>query len=172
MLVPTEFQEAIELMIDCGIRFVIIGGVAMRMQGTGHVTDDIDFCYSREPQGLQFLAETINANHGKLRNSPPDLPFFFDMRTLKNTQNFTLTTDVGDIDLLAEPAGVDNFEALWERATVMDVSGKPVRVASLEDLIAMKRAAGRPKDKLHLLELLDLQQFLHDEAKLDSHESA
>ena len=43
MLVPTEFREAIELRIDCRIRFVIIGGVAMRMQGTTHVTDDIDF---------------------------------------------------------------------------------------------------------------------------------
>ncbi len=51
------------------------------------------------------------------------------MRTLKSTQNFTLTTDVGYIDLLSEPAGVDNFEDLQEKATVMDVSGKPVRSA-------------------------------------------
>ncbi len=70
--------------------------------------------------------------------------------------------------MLAEPAGVDGCEGLAERSVEMIVFGKPVRVASLGDLIAMKRAAGRPKDKLHLLELLDLQQFLVDEAKLEA----
>src|SRR5207237_691954 len=132
------------------IRFVIIGGVAMRMQGAAHVTDDIDFSYSRESEGLPGLIKTLNDHHVRLRNVPTDLPFFFDLRTLKNTLNFTLTTDVGDIDLLAEPAGVDSFEGLWERATIMEIFGMNVRVASIEDLIAMKRAAGRPKDKQHL----------------------
>lgn len=87
-----------------------------------------------------------------------------DAKTFKNVLNLTLTTDVGDIDLLAEPAGVDSFEGLWERANVMEIFGLQVRVASIEDLIAMKRAAGRPKDQQHLLELLDLRQFLRAEA--------
>jgi len=163
--VPTEFQKSIELMVDSGIRFVIIGGVAMRMQGTAHVTDDIDFSYSRDVTGFPGLIETLNRHHVRLRNVPADLPFSFDLRTLKNTQNFTLVTDVGDIDLLAEPAGIDSFEGLWERATEMEIFGLSVRVASIEDLIGMKSAAGRPKDKQHLLELQDLQQLLRDEAK-------
>ena len=167
---PHVFQKSIELMIASGIRFVIIGGVAMRMQGTAHVTDDIDFSYSREPAGLPRLIDAMNMHHVRLRNVPEGLPFFFDIRTLRNTQNFTLTTDVGDIDLLAEPAGVDSFEGLWDRSTQMEIDGLHVRVASLEDLIAMKRAAGRPKDKQHLLELLDLQQFLLDEAQREDPE--
>ncbi len=161
----TDFQKAIELMVQSGVRFVIIGGVAMRMQGSAHITDDIDFSYSRDAERLPGLVAALNQNHVRLRNVPADLPFFFDLRTLKNTQNFTLVTDVGDIDLLAEPAGVDSFEGLWERAAEMEIFGQKVRVASLEDIIAMKRAANRPKDRQHLLELLDLQQFLHDEAK-------
>ena len=162
---PTEFQKAIELMYHSGIRFVIIGGVAMQMQGTNHITDDIDFCYSRDAKDLPGLVEAFNKNHVLLRNVPADLPFFFDLRTLKNTQNFTLTTDVGDLDLLALPDGVDSFEGLWERADVMELYGMSVRIASIEDLIAMKRAANRPKDQRHLMELLDLQQFIMDEAK-------
>lgn len=150
-------------MVESGVRFVIIGGVAMRLQGSSHVTDDIDFSYSRDQEGLPGLIEKLNQYHVRLRDFPADLPFFFDLRTLKNTQNLTLVTDVGDIDLLAEPAGVDSFEGLWERATEMEVCGMKVRVASLEDLIAMKQAAGRPKDQQHLLELRDLQQFLRDE---------
>ncbi len=159
----TDFQKSIELMVASGVRFVIIGGVAMRLQGSSHVTDDIDFSYSRDPEGLPGLVEALIHYHVRLRDFPADLPFFFDLRTLKNTQNLTLVTDVGDIDLLAEPPGVDSFEGLWERANEMDVFGIKVRVASLDDLIAMKRAAGRPKDKQHLLELQDLQQFVHDE---------
>jgi hypothetical protein len=129
----------------------------MRMQGAAHVTDDIDFSYSRDPAGLPGLVSAFNKHHVRRRNAPADLPFFFDLRTLRNTQNFTRTTDIGDIDLLAEPAGVDSFDGLWERASVMEIYGMSVRVASIEDLIAMKRAAGRPKDRQHLLELLDLQ---------------
>jgi len=162
--VETDFQRTIELMVESGVRFVVIGGVAMRLQGSSHITDDIDFSYSRDPEGLPGLVSTLNHYHVRLRDFPADLPFFFDLRTLKNSQNLTLVTDVGDIDLLAEPPGVDSFEGLWQRASKMDVSGITVRVASLDDLIAMKRAAGRPKDKQHLLELQDLQQFLRDEA--------
>ncbi len=56
--------------------------------------------------------------------------------------------------ILAEPKGVDNFEGLWARADTMEMFGLAVRVASIEDLIAMKRAANRPKDQVHILELL------------------
>lgn len=165
MLVPTEFLKAIKLMMDSGIRFVIIGGVAMRIQGAAHTTDDIDFSYARDADSFPGLIDIMNKNHVRLRNVPADLPFFFDLRTLRNTQNFTLITDAGDIDLLAEPAGIDSFDGLWERATIEEIAGMNVRVATIDDLIAMKRAAGRPKDKQHILELLDLQQFLLDEVK-------
>ena len=149
-------------MVQSGVRFVIIGGVAMRMYGSSHVTDDIDFSYARDQEGLSGLVETLNRYHVRLRDFPANLPFFFDLRTLKNTQNLTLVTDVGNIDLLAEPAGVDSFEGLWARATQMEIYGIKVRVTSLEDLIAMKQAAGRPKDHQHLLELRDIQQVLRD----------
>jgi len=170
--VETDFQKSIELMVQSGVRFVIIGGVAMRLQGSSHVTDDIDFTYSRDPEGLPGLVATLNHYHVRLRGFPADLPFFFDLRTLKNTQNLTLVTDVGDIDLLAEPPGIDSFEGLWERATELDVFGMAVRVASLEDIIAMKQAAGRPKDQQHLLELRDLQQYLRNTSSNPDSENA
>jgi hypothetical protein len=94
---------------------------------------------------------------------PPDLPFVLDERSLRNLTNMTLSTDLGNLDILAQPEGVDSFEGLWKRASVMEIFGTMVRIASVADLIAMKRAANRPKDQLHLMELLDLQQFLRDE---------
>ena len=122
----------------------------------------------RGAQNLTALVKVLQSCHSRLRNVPADLPFILDERTFNNVLNLTLATDLGAIDPLAEPAGVEGYEGLLARSKELIVFGKPVRVASLEDLFAMKRAAGRPKDKLHLLELLDLQQFLIDEAKLDT----
>jgi hypothetical protein len=57
-----------------------------------------------------------------------------------------LTTPAGDIDLLVEPDGAPSYDTLRERADVMELSGRSVRIASIEDMLAMKRAAGRPQD--------------------------
>jgi predicted nucleotidyltransferase len=61
---------------------------------------------------------------------------------------------------MREIPGVDSFESLWERAIPMDLGGFTVRVASIDDLIAMKRAANRPKDQVHLKELLALKELM------------
>ena len=57
------------------------------------------------------------------------------------------------MDLLGELAGVASFEQLWDEATVLELGGLAVRAASILSLIAMKRAADRPKDRLHVMEL-------------------
>jgi len=137
----------------------------MSAQGSAHVTADVDISYDRSPTNIESIVNVLQSCHARLRNVPADLPFILDARTFNNVFNLTLTTDVGDLDLLAEPDGVDSFEGLWERSNEMEIFGKSVHVASLDDLIAMKRAAGRPKDKQHILELEDLQQYLLDEAK-------
>ena len=163
----TDFRAAIQRLVDGNVRFVLIGGLAMIAQGAAHVTLDIDVSYDRSSGNIVALVGVLKSCHARLRNAPPDLRFILDVKTFNNVFNLTLSTDFGDLDLLAEPAGVDSFEGLWARANEMEVFGMKVRVASLEDLIDMKRAAGRPKDQQHILELLDLQQFLLDEAKQD-----
>ncbi len=57
-------------------------------------------------------------------------------------------------DVLADLAGVRSYEDLRRDATIEEVEGHRIRVASLSHLIAMKRAANRPKDKLMLLEYI------------------
>ena len=148
-----EFQQIIAALAAAGLRFVIVGGVAMRLQGSAHITDDIDFVVARDPANLEALIKALAPYHPSLRGAPPGLPFFWDVRTLKNIMNITLTTDLGSVDLLGEPAGVESFHQLWDDATTLDLDGLPVRVASIPALIAMKRAAGRRKDLLHLMEL-------------------
>ena len=161
-----DFQQAIAALQASGLRFVIIGGIAMRLQGAAHMTDDIDFAFARDTENLEALVSALAHYHPRLRGVPPDLPFFWDVRALKTSINMTLETDLGNIDLLGEPAGITSFEALWKDATVLAVQGLQVRVASVNALIAMKRAAGRPKDQAHLMELERLRELTaHDDAQ-------
>ena len=148
-----EFRQVIAALAAAGLRFVIVGGVAMRLQGSAHITDDIDFAVARDPANLEALVKALAPYHPALRGAPPGLPFFWDVHTLRNIMNITLQTDLGSVDLLGELAGTESFEQLWDDATPLDLNGLPVRVASIPSLIAMKRAAGRRKDLLHLMEL-------------------
>ena len=78
-----------------------------------------------------------------------------------------LKTDMGAIDLLPLPDGVESYAGLRERAEIKSVDepdGFSVAVASIEDLIAMKQAANRPKDQLHIMELRAVQRVLGETA--------
>lgn len=158
----TDFQQIIAALAAAGLRFVIVGGVAMRLQGSAHITDDIDFAVARDPDNLDAVVKALAPYHPALRGAPPGLPFFWEVRTLRNIMNIMLRTDLGSVDLFGELAGAGSFEQLWNDAVLIDLEGLPVRVASLPSLIAMKRAAGRPKDLAHLMELE--QMLLQNEA--------
>jgi len=84
-----EFLKVIEALHAAGVRFVIIGGVAMRLQGCSHITDDIDVCYSRDRINLSTLVAALSPHRTRLRGAPADLPFIFDTRTLQFGLNFT-----------------------------------------------------------------------------------
>jgi hypothetical protein len=73
-----------------------------------------------------------------------------DHRALSAGDVFTLSTRFGDLDLLAHPEPQLDFEKLVSRSIAAGIFGVEVPVASLEDLMAMKRAAGRPKDRIEL----------------------
>lgn len=133
----------------------------MRLQGSAHITDDVDVSYARDIANLTQLASALKKHKGRLRGVPEDLPFILDAQTFRNTLNLTLVTDLGSLDLLGEPAGVESFEGLWERSAAMEVDGIEVHVASVDDLLAMKRAANRPKDQNHILELEALRRLLN-----------
>jgi len=83
-----------------------------------------------------------------LRGAPADVPFQLDPDALEEGGNFTFSTRLGSVDLLAYPAGSPPYDRLRDGAMTIDVRGQTVRVASLDHLIAMKEAAGRTKDKL------------------------
>jgi hypothetical protein len=141
------------------VEFVLIGGLAMIAQGSASTTKDLDICYSRSPKNMAALATTLAPLHPYLRGAPPGLPFHFDAATIQAGLNFTLTTDLGDIDFLGEVSGVGGYEQALAQSQERNVFGLAIRVLSLEGLIAAKKAAGRVKDRLHLLELEELKKL-------------
>ena len=156
--IEPDFSRILRDLESSQVRYVLIGGLAMVAHGSAQVTVDLDISYARDPDNLNRLAEAIKKHQPTLRDAPEGLPFIFDSRTLRDIVNLTLSTDAGEIDLLSEPAGVASFEELWDRSVSMDLFGVTVAVAGLDDLIAMKKAANRPKDRNHLLELQALKR--------------
>ena len=141
------------------VEFVVVGGLAMITHGSAHVTDDLDVCYLRTPENIGRLAAAVSQLQPCLRGAPPGLPFKFDAPTITAGLNFTLTTDFGPLDLLGEIPGVGVFAEACAQSQVHEIYGLPVRVLSLDSLIAAKRAAGRTKDRIHLLELIELKKL-------------
>jgi hypothetical protein len=134
------------------VRFVLVGGLAAQAHGSPSLTGDLDICYARDRDNLARLANVLTDLSAIRRGLPPDAPRMppLDGRTLRAGGLFTLTTRFGDFDLLANPDPGFDYERLLAHAVTTTVHGAPVRVASLDDLLLMKRAAGRPKDRIEL----------------------
>lgn len=156
----TNVLAFVKLLTAHNVQFVLIGGQAMRSHGSAHVTDDTDICYQRTPANLAALVAAFAGIHPYLRGVPPGLPFRFDVPTLAAGLNFTLDTDHGEIDILGEVSGVGNYDQVLAESVERQVDGMTVRILSIDGLIAAKKAAGRTKDQLHLLELLELKKLL------------
>lgn len=139
-------------LLEHGVLFVLIGGLASQAHGSPSLTGDLDICYARDGENLARLAATLAELSAVRRGLPVDAPSMppLDARTLRAGGLFTLATSAGDFDLLADPDPGFDYERLLESAVSTTVAGHHVQIASLDDLIAMKRAAGRPKDRIEL----------------------
>lgn len=154
-----KLEETIRILYDAGVEFVVIGGAAMGLQGSAYLTKDIDFCYARTAGNAERLAKALELFHPVLRGAPPGLPFHFDAKTIRSGMNFTLSTDLGDLDFLGEVSGLGTFQEVLAASDVKNVGGVECRVLSLEGLIKSKTAAGRAKDLYVLPELRGLNEI-------------
>lgn len=144
---PFDPFLALRVLEEHGVRYVVIGGIAGRLWGSPTLTNDLDVSYERSRANLDRLAAALGDLEARLRGVEEEVSFSISRETLEAGGHFTLSTRAGNLDILAWPPGVDSFEELRRAATTMDLGeGLEVPVADLLDLIAMKKAAGRPKD--------------------------
>jgi len=149
-LSPYDFFGILRVLIEHDVRYVLIGGQAATAHGSPSVTQDIDICYERSVGNIERLVAALRGLNAHLRGVDPSLPFQLDAETFRMSDSFTFTTDLGDLDCLGTPAGTEGYRDLSANATAMDFDGFEVAVVSLDDLIRMKRAAGRAKDRVEL----------------------
>ena len=157
---------ALRPLIDSEVRFVVIGGVAAQLRGSPSLTSDLDICYARDDDNLDRLVAALRSINATLRGAPEGVPFILDAKSLKRGDSFTFLTDAGSLDCLGTPSGTRGYEELIVNATSMDVGGLEVMVASLDDVMRMKRAAGRPKDRIELEILGALREELERRGEL------
>jgi DNA-binding transcriptional LysR family regulator len=156
----TDFRRLLDALVAGRVDFVIVGGLASTAHGSARLTQDIDVVYSRAPKNLKRMIASLAPYRPYLRGVPQGLPFRWDAATLERGLNFTLTTAIGDIDLLGEIAGGGGYDALLAHTVELEMFGFHCRCLDLPTLIHVKRAAGRPKD---LEVLAELEALLEDQ---------
>jgi hypothetical protein len=151
--VAADFVGVVGVLADAAVEVILIGGLAAQAHGSARITQDTDFLYRRTPDNIERLAAALAPHQPYLRGAPPGLPFHFDPPTIRRGLNFTLTTKLGDIDLLGEVTGIGSYEAVASHTIQLPVFGRDLLVLDLPTLIRSKRAAGRPKDLEVIAEL-------------------
>ena len=149
----TSFDKVLRLLTENKIEFILIGGLAAIYHGSARLTQDVDVVYSRNSENLTRLFNALKPINPYLRDAPKNLPFIFDLETLKNGLNFTFVSDLGSIDLLGEVVGGGRYEDLIKNSIEIKMEENIFLCVNLEKLIELKRFAGRAKDLEAIAEL-------------------
>jgi predicted nucleotidyltransferase len=154
-----DAEEILRRLTVRGVDFVVIGGVAAVLWGSPRMTYDLDICFATDDGNLEALGKVLIELGAQLKGVDEDLPFVPDPSTLRRIEVLTMKTSAGELDLLARPAGAPSYDVLRKRATRVDLGDFNILISSLDDLIAMKRAAGRTKDLADVEELEAIRQL-------------
>jgi len=144
----TGFGELLSDLNRVGVRYVLVGGIALIRHGVVRMTRDIDVVLEPGCDNIERV-RTLIAEWGATRPDGSPIP----ADTIAAGKSIHLATPHGHIDLLAEQASPLTFAELIARADVRRVDGVEAPICSLADLVALKRIASRERDLADLSEL-------------------
>jgi predicted nucleotidyltransferase len=150
----TNYIQLLKRLIDHEVEFIVIGGVAAFLQGSGLATVDLDVCSPMTDDNIDRIHAAMQGLNAYFGQRPGRLPLYDDPKRLHGFKNIYLHTDLGQIDLLGELPGVASFEEILKSAEVFEVEGIHIKVLDIDTLIAAKTVAGRDKDKVAIRHLL------------------
>lgn len=133
-------------LVDGGVAFVVVGGVAGGIHGSPFGTNDLDVCYATKHANAARLVKVVRQWSPHPRGWEENLPFTLDTRTFRTSPVLTLRTTQGDLDLLHRVEGVGAYPETHASSEEMLAFGRRFRVLTLDALIRARRASGRPKD--------------------------
>jgi predicted nucleotidyltransferase len=163
--VASNFLEILNQLHDHHVEFVIVGGVAAALHGSSRVTFDLDVVPSLAEESWQATVDLLWSLGARPR-IPEPLGRIRDVEQVRRWQHdkgmlalsFRTPDGSTEVDLLVSES--DRLASLRERAVRITIEQRTFFVASIDDLIAMKRQAGRPQDLLDIAQLLDIQARL------------
>ncbi|HWL48536.1 MAG TPA: nucleotidyl transferase AbiEii/AbiGii toxin family protein [Acidimicrobiia bacterium] len=148
------FDQLLRRLSEAEVEFVLIGGLAINAWGVVRGTKDVDVVVAPDPENLERVAGVAVATHGHIQtgesflDTPPSIAAH-----LASGERVAIETELGQLDVVPGLDGVPPYDELRARATEAEVLGIKVFVCSVEDLRAMKRAAGRTRDQADLEDL-------------------
>jgi hypothetical protein len=154
--IPFDPQRILEVLARHQVQCVVIGGYAAVLAGAEIVTRDIDITPATDHANLQRLADALTELHAaiRVRAGEPPVPLPADPRLLARTEILNLSTDAGDLDITRRPDGTAGYDDLKQAARPQPLSEDlHIAIASLDDIIRSKTAAGRAKDLAALPQL-------------------
>lgn len=138
------------------VRFVLIGGIAAHLWSSPVTMRVTEVCYDRSPDQLDALVAALTELRATECEPAPEAPLRLDAQTLAQRDSFLLSTTAGPLHCVGTPAGTRGYADLSATARAFDIDGRRVLVASLDDLMRMRRATDRPIDRIELEILGDL----------------
>lgn len=145
----TGFGRILHDLNEAGIRYVLIGGIALIRHGVVRATRDIDAVFDPDPENVDRIRALIVRWEATRPDGSP-VP----TEGISGDRSIHLATPHGDLDLVAEKLASAKFDQLVARAETRKVDGIEAPICSLADLVIMKRAVGRERD---LADLADLE---------------
>lgn len=155
---PTSFDELLRRLVEAEAEFVLVGGLALGARGVVRGTKDVDVVVAHESENLKRIAEVAVAAGGRVQKGEALLGSAFSIAAaIASGDQVAIETDLGRLDIVQGLEGIPSYDELRSRATEANVFGVTVLVCSVEDLRAMKEAAGRSRDLADLEDLDAIQ---------------
>jgi predicted nucleotidyltransferase len=144
-----DLERLLQVLDRHGVEFVVVGGLAAIAHGARRTTLDADIVPRPDAANFARLVTAVaelGVEPGTIADGTFQTIDPHDDVDLARSRNVSLRTDSGRLDVVNEPRAAPPYEELVARSVELRITGVPVRVAGLDDLVAMKTALGRPRD--------------------------
>ena len=142
-----DFVDLLRAFADAEVRFLVVGAYALAHHGRPRATGDLDIWVRPSRDNAARVWSALLRFGAPLNDLKPE-----DLSTPDVV--FQIGVPPHRIDILTQISGVE-FEAAWERRVSFIIDGQRLPFIGRQDLLANKRAAGRPRDLADVAELED-----------------